>query len=323
MDNKKWFKDAKMGLMIHWGLYSLLAGEYKGKRLPEDREQIGEWIMKIMRIPVSEYEKLAEAFNPIYFDAEEWVKLAKEAGMQYIVVTTKHHEGFAMFKSEADSYNVVDATPFKRDVIKELADACKKHDMKLGLYYSQELDWHEPHGGGYTHEQVGIVDTIWTNEWDFPENDKKDFSICFEKKIKPQVKELLTNYGEIALIWFDTPRVIKPEQSQELYDMVKKYQPDCLVNSRIGNDLGDYYSCGDNCLDDIKEDELCECPCTMNHTWGYVSYDNNWKDANKLHETKNKLNASGANYLINVGPDHLGRIPVPSIEILKELGKMK
>ena len=113
MDNKKWFKDAKMGLMIHWGLYSLLAGEYKGKRLPEDREQIGEWIMKIMRIPVSEYEKLAEAFNPIYFDAEEWVKLAKEAGMQYIVVTTKHHEGFAMFKSEADKYNIVDATPFK------------------------------------------------------------------------------------------------------------------------------------------------------------------------------------------------------------------
>ena len=136
---KKWFKEeAKFGLMIHWGLYSLLAGEYRGERIP----WIGEWIQAHFRIPKEEYEQLTKAFNPIYFDAEEWVKIAKNAGMNYMVVTSKHHDGFALFKSEYDPYNVVDATPFGRDVIKEIAEACKKHGLKLGLYYSQEIDWH-------------------------------------------------------------------------------------------------------------------------------------------------------------------------------------
>ena len=133
MDSKEWFREAKFGMMIHWGLYSLLAGEYKGQRT----ENEAEWIQSRFRIPIAEYEKLASSFNPIYFNAEEWVKLAKDAGMQYIVMTSKHHEGFAMYKSEADKFNVVDSTPFGRDVIGELAEACRKFGMKLGLYYSQ------------------------------------------------------------------------------------------------------------------------------------------------------------------------------------------
>ena len=210
-----WFKEAKYGMMVHWGLYSLLAGEWKGNRVPRE----GEWIMRTLDIPIAEYEKLARAFNPVYFDAEEWVLLAKECGMKYIVVTSKHHDGFALFHSKVDPYNVVDATPFGRDIIKELADACEKHHIRLGLYYSQDLDWHEEHGGGYKKKCGGNYNCNLT---DFPGTEGKDYSICFEKKIVPQVKEILTGYGDLALIWFDTPRTIAPDQSKYLYDLIKK-----------------------------------------------------------------------------------------------------
>ncbi|MBQ3546898.1 MAG: alpha-L-fucosidase [Clostridia bacterium] len=327
MTNKEWFKEAKFGMMIHWGLYSLLAGEYNGQRYDYNDEMVkgwdpvGEWIMPRYEIPIKEYEKLAQAFNPVFFDADEWVALAKEAGMKYIVITSKHHEGFALFKSEADPFNVVDATPFKRDIIKELADACKRADMKFGLYYSQELDWHEEHGGGYNITEKDLKGCRWSNHWDFPEGEK-DYSICFEKKIKPQVKEILTKYGDLCLIWFDTPGVITPEQSMELYDMVKKYQPNALVNSRIGNGVGDYFSCGDNEIPDDYMTTLYESACTLNDTWGYKSFDNNWKSAEEVFKIKEHLNERGINYLLNVGPDGLGRIPAPTIEIFKKLGAL-
>ena len=319
MTNKEWFKQAKFGMMIHWGLYCLPAGEWKGERM----EDIGEWCQQYFRIPNEEYHALAKAFNPILFDADEWVKIAKDAGMKYIVFTAKHHEGFAMYKSEVSPFNIVDATPFKRDVLKELSEACRKHDMKLGLYYSQEIDWSEKNGGGYNMGKTWCGGkAYWTNNWDFPEDDRKDFSECFENKIKPQVKEILTKYGEICLIWFDTPGVITPAQSDELYEMVKTYQPDCLVNSRIGNGRGDYTSAGDNEIpDDDKGEMLFETPATLNDTWGYKSFDDNWKDAETVLRIKNHLNARGINYLLNVGPDSLGRIPAPAEKILREVGK--
>ncbi len=316
---KKWFKEeAKFGLMIHWGLYSLLAGEYRGERIP----WIGEWAQAYFRIPNEEYEKLAKAFNPIYFDAEEWVKIAKDAGMNYIVITSKHHDGFCLFKSEYDSYNVVDATPFGRDVIGELAEACKKHGLKLGLYYSQELDWHEQNGGGFNPDHLNLYDTPWTNNWDFPNDNSKNYEECFRKKILPQVREILTKYGDIALIWFDTPITIKPEHSKELFDLVKELQPNCLVNSRIGNGLGDYHSMGDNEIpDEYMKDILAESPATLNDTWGFKYFDDNWKNADEVLRIKEHLNSRGVNYLLNVGPDHLGRLPAPAIEILNEVGK--
>ena len=328
MNNREWFRQAKFGMMIHWGLYSLLAGEYKGRRYDDNEEgvkdwaPIGEWIMSKYQIPIAEYEKLTQVFNPIYFDADEWVALAKEAGMQYIVVTSKHHEGFALFESETDPYNVVHATPFKRDIIKELAEACARANMKFGLYYSQEIDWHEAHGGGYQVTEPDRKGCMWTNCWDFPNTAEKDYAICFEKKIKPQVKEILTKYGELALIWFDTPGVITKEQSLELYEMVKQYQPNCLVNSRIGNDLGDYTSCGDNEIPNDHKTTLYESPCTLNDTWGYKSFDNNWKSAEDILRIKKHLNDHGINYLLNVGPDGLGRIPAPAIEIFKKIGTL-
>ncbi|MBQ2709105.1 MAG: alpha-L-fucosidase, partial [Clostridia bacterium] len=170
MNSREWFKQAKFGMMIHWGLYSIPAGEWKGQRT----NQIGEWLQAYYRIPNAQYGQLAKVFNPILFDAEEWVKLAKSAGMQYMVVTSKHHDGFCLFDSEWDNYNAKKGTPFGRDVIAELAEACYKHGLKLGLYYSQDLDWHEPDGGGkergYTHVAPnGGPGTSWTNDWDFPD----------------------------------------------------------------------------------------------------------------------------------------------------------
>lgn len=319
MTNKEWFKQAKFGMMIHWGLYSLPAGEWRGKRMVD----IGEWAQAYFRIPNAEYHKLAGIFNPILFNAEEWVKLAKDAGMQYMVFTSKHHEGFAMYHSKVSKFNIVDATPFGRDVLAELAEACYKHDMKLGLYYSQDIDWSEPNGGGYKNGKTWCGGkAYWTNNWDFPDDEHKNYTQCFEDKIKPQVKEILTGYGDICLIWFDTPGTISPEQSEELFQLVKHYQPNCLVNSRIGNGRGDYGSAGDNEIpDDDKGDMLYETPATLNDTWGYKSFDNNWKDAGTVKQIKNHLNERGINYLLNVGPDYLGRIPGPAIDILREVGQ--
>jgi len=325
MDKFQWFKEAKFGLMVHWGLYSLLGGEWKNQRM----SYIGEWIQSRYRIPNAEYHKLAAAFNPVLFNADEWVSLAEDAGMKYIVVTSKHHEGFAMYHSKVSKFNVVDATPFGRDVIGELANACAKRNMKLGLYYSQDLDWSEPNGGGYTapRDNHGPNDTpddymSWTNDWDYPDNAAKNFTQCYESKIKPQVKEILTQYGDLCLIWFDTPRTLSAAQSRELVDMVHTYQPGCLVNSRVGNGLGDYKSMGDNEIpDDFKSDGLFESPTTLNDTWGYKSFDDHWKNADRVRELKKHLNDRGVNYLLNVGPDHLGRFPAPAVEILRKVGQ--
>ena len=334
-DNIKWFKEAKYGMFIHWGLYSLLAGEHNG----EDAGVYAEWIQSKFQIPVAEYERLATAFNPVYFDADKIVSFAKECGMKYLVITTKHHDGFAMYHSKVDKYNVVDATPFGRDVVAELADACKKHGVKLGFYYSQDLDWHEQHGGGYLSNHIETAGTTWDNSWDF--TGEKDFSICFENKIIPQIKEIMTNYGEICVAWFDMPMTLTQEQSQKIYDTVKELQPNCLINSRLGNGKYDYVSMGDNEVPetlDVTDDNidynsvdglkpspngLYETAATMNKTWGFSYRDQNWKPAEEIYRLKTHLNSLGMNYLLNVGLDGLGRIPLPSYKILKEVVEME
>ncbi len=315
-DKAEWFRSAQFGMMIHWGLYSLPAGEWKGKRT----DDLGEWIQNVFRIPNAEYHKLASAFNPIYFNADEWVSIAQDAGMKYIVMTSKHHEGFAMYHSKVSKFNVVDATPFGRDVVGELADACARKGMKLGLYYSQALDWSEPNGGGWIFDDPKRL--TWTNDWDFPDNDHKDYTQCFESKIKPQVQEILTQYGDLCLIWFDTPRNISADQSRELVEMVHKYQPNCLVNSRVGNGMGEYRSLSDNQVTvDFVPDGLIESPATLNDTWGFKHFDQNWKDADRIIAIREHLRSHGVNYLLNVGPDYLGRIPAPSVDILREVGR--
>lgn len=329
MDNHEWFKQAKYGMMAHWGLYSLLGGEWRGKRVRD----YAEWIQSWLTIPNEDYAQLAGSFNPLYFSADEWIRLARDSGMKYFVFTAKHHDGFAMYRSKADAFNIFDATPFHRDVTAELAEACYKYGLKFGLYYSQDLDWHHPHGGGYTFF-VPCSGTSWDNSWDFPDREKKDFSICFEEKIKPQVTELLTGYGDLCLMWFDVPNTISPAQSLELNHLVKRYQPDCLINSRIGNGAYDYVSLGDNeypserpetlsesdpnSIEGFKYSpyDLYETAGTLNSSWGFKYYDQNWITPDEIRQRRQRLNAIGVNYLLNVGPDGLGRIPSFSQEIL-------
>ncbi len=337
MDNIQEFKNAKYGLMIHFGLYSLLGGMYKGEKGPA----YAEWIECNKKIPNSEMDKLAKIFNPIYFDSDYICRFAKECGMKYIVITTKHHEGFALFKSQTDSFNSYDASPCKRDLIKELADSCKKYDLKLGFYYSQCIDWREHDGGGYTVDAKYSAGDSWDNNWDFPDRKNKDYSKLFSKKIVPQVKEIMSNYGYVFLAWFDMPLDSTKEQSEELYKLVKRLQPNCLINSRLGNGKFDYVSLGDNEIpdsipknisEDINENEiygfkkspygLYESACTLNNSWGYSSIDDEWKTAETIFENRIKLEKLGINYLINVGLDWLGRIPYKAEEILKEVQKL-
>ena len=296
---QKWFRDAKFGLFIHWGLYSVLAGEYKGQKTVH----IAEWIMNRLDIPVNEYEKLAGQFNPVHFDAEAIVKKAKGWGMKYIVFTSKHHDGFAMYHSKCNPYNIVDASPFKRDVLKELQLACEKHEMRLGLYYSQAQDWHDPDG------YMALKD-----------NSNKNFQAYLDRKCIPQLKEILTNYGDIALIWFDTPMGTTVEQSRGLVSLVKDLQPNCLISGRIGNELGDYMSTADNFIPLLPYSGDWEVPATLNDTWGYNKDDNNWKNPDDVIKLLIKITSRGGNYLLNIGPDSLGQVPQGSLDILDRVG---
>ena len=308
--HQEWFKDGKYGLFIHWGLYSLLAGEYKGERT----DHISEWIMNSLGIPVEEYEKLAGAFNPADFDADRLVKHAKEKwGMKYLVFTSKHHEGFAMFHSEASPYNSVDAAPCHRDFVKELADACHRYGLKFGLYYSQAQDWHDPNG--YVSHSNG------TDHMLKADNESKDFQYYLDHKVKPQLKEILTQYGEIALIWFDTPMGMSKDQSRQLVDFVKSIQPECVISGRVGNQLGDYMTTGDNFLPRVAYEGDWEDPATVNDTWGFNKYDENWKSPEEIIEKLVKIVSRGGNYLLNVGPRADGRVPEKCVEVLDRVGE--
>ena len=298
----RWFREAKYGLFIHWGLYAIPAGEWKGKSIPG----IGEWIMNRARIPVREYEALAAQFNPVRFDAEAWVRLAEDAGMKYVVITSKHHDGFALFDSKVSRYDVVDATPFRRDVLKELAEACRRRGMRLGFYYSQAQDWHDPNGAG--------------NDWDFGPDEKKDFDRYLREKAEPQVRELLTGYGPLALVWFDTPRRMTPERAQRFTGLVRSLQPDTLIDGRLGA-AGDYVSTGDNVIPGSVGSEAWETPATTNHTWGYRKDDHDWKSPGDVTFKLVDIVSKGGNYLLNVGPMADGTIPLPSQDVLRAVGR--
>jgi alpha-L-fucosidase len=305
-----WWREARFGMFIHWGIYAQPAGVWNGK----DIHGIGEWIMYNGKIPVSEYEKLATTFNPVKFDADAWVSLAKRAGMKYLVLTAKHHDGFAMFHSPSNPYNIVDGTPFKRDVAKELADACARHGVTMCFYYSQAQDWHAPGGAGHW-------DEVGEKGWHSATMPAENFARYLETKVKPQLRELLTQYGPIGLIWFDTPVVITREQSMDLRRFVHSLQPDCLVSGRVGHDAGDYGSLGDNMIPcgPVKGD--WESPATLNDTWGYKSKDHNWKSSDTLLGLLAELAGKGANYLLNIGPTGEGEIPPATVERLEAIGK--
>ena len=298
----EWYKYSKFGMFIHFGLYSDAAGEWDGQHY----HGINEWIMKRAKINTADYKKLASTFNPKKFNADNITQLAVDAGMKYIVVTTKHHDGFALFASEASDFNIVDATPYGKDPLKELARSCKEKGLKLGFYYSQTQDWTEKNGYG--------------NTWEYnPE--EADFDSYLNNKVFPQIREILSNYGEIACIWFDTPGPISKEQVVELKEMVDNLQPNCLINSRIGRGLGDFTTLGDNEIPDKPLSGLWESPDTHNNTWAYSDLDFNWKTPKEIITRLIDVVSRGGNYTFNIGPKGDGSVPEISASILRDVGK--
>lgn len=328
-ERMKWWREARFGMFIHWGDYAQLAGMYKGHEVGRG----GEWIMNRAKIPVAEYQEFAKKFNPVKYDADAWVKLAKEAGMKYIVITAKHHDGFAMFKSNASKWNIADATPYGKDVLKPLAAACKKYGIKLGFYYSQAQDWNNPGGAaarkvsseGWANPDSAKIDA-YTQEhsghWD-PAQTSSTMAEYIDKVAVPQVKELLTNYGDVAVIWWDTPTNMTDEFARKLNDLLK-LQPNIITNDRLKrpNFAGDYKTPEQKIPNlselDGKDWETC---MTMNGTWGYKSYDHKWKSPETLIHNLIDIASKGGNYLLNVGPNAEGEFPQESIASLKKMGE--
>lgn len=313
-DRLEWFREAKFGMFIHWGPYSQLAGEWKGQRVPAGRG--AEWIMKILQIPVSEYKALAHKMNPEKFDSREYVRLAKSTGMKYIVITAKHHDGFAMYHSKVSPYNIFDWTLFKRDPVKELAEECAREGIRFGVYYSHREDWEHP--GGYGN------DWDYDNDWGADLFEPEKFGQYLEEKAKPQIKELLTNYGPICLVWFDRGMFTR-EQGLEFVRLVNELQPSTLLNGRVGHYdkefIGDYQSTTDNGMPPGGLDEYWETPQTLNKTWGYSKYDTLWKSPEEVIRRLAEVVSKGGNYLLNIGPKGDGEIPDTTIAVFHEVGK--
>lgn len=294
----KWFQDAKFGLFLHWGLYAQTAGDWKGHPTTG-----GEHFMLYERIPLKEYALIANDFNPTDFNAMKWVKTAKRAGMKYIIITSKHHDGFAMYNSPCSDYNIVKRTPFARDPMVELADACLKEGLKFGFYYSLGRDWEDPD-----------VPTNWptkagrSNTWDYPNEDAKDLNAYVERKVKPQLKELLTQYGKIDFIWFDTPELITAQHSSDIRKLIHSYQPECLINSRIGNRCGDYAIVEQKLAGKINNRPWEAC-LTMGKNWGYNRHDTVYKKPALLIRHLTDIVSKGGNLLLNIGPDGKGNFP--------------
>ena len=303
-EKAKLFDEGNFGMFIHWGLYSKLGGVWNDKTY----YGIGEWIMnpRVANIPPKEYMTIADGFNPTKFDAKKIAKLAKDAGMKYIIITSKHHEGFAMFDSEADAFNIVDATPFARDPMKELSAACRELGLGFGFYYSHNQDWTSPGATG------GPKTDANGNEASF-----KDY---FYNKCKPQVKEICTNYGEIDFVWFDTPGDMKKEYVVELANMVRELQPNAMMSSRVGHGMGDYSSNGDMQVPTKNIEGLWETCDTNNDSWSYAWYDNNFKSSKEILTRLISTIGRGGTYLFNVGPNPIGEIPEIGVEFLKEAG---
>jgi alpha-L-fucosidase len=295
-----WWKEARFGMFIHWGLYAVPAGIWDGKEIPG----IGEWIMLRGKIPVADYKQLVSKFNPVKYNADEWVRLARDAGMKYIVITSKHHDGFAMYKS-TDPFNIVDATPYQKDPIQALAQACKKYNIRLGLYYSQAQDWTHP--GGATA----------TEKWDPAQAGSMDQYI--DQVAIPQVREILSKY-QPDIIWFDTPRDMNKDRADRIAKELIPY-PNLIMNNRLGGGYeGDLETPEQFIPATGIPDKNWESCMTMNGTWGFKQNDQNWKSSEVLIRNLIDIASKGGNYLLNVGPTAEGLIPQASVDRLHQMG---
>ncbi|RZO64285.1 MAG: alpha-L-fucosidase [Phycisphaeraceae bacterium] len=298
------FDQGNYAMFIHWGLYSQLGNKVDG----ETYYGIGEWIMnqRMAGIPIAEYKKLANNFNPVDFDARAIAKLARDAGMKYIVITAKHHDGFAMYESQACDFNIVDATPWGKDPMKDLAAACREQGLGFGFYYSHNQDWTFPGGGGGP--QVDASGKPAT------------FDDYFEKKCLPQVREITTQYGPIEIVWFDTPGKMPKHYVEKLVEVVHKNQPGALVSGRAGHELGDYQTLGDMEVPIVNVDGLWESVDTTNDSWAYAWYDENWKSPKQILERLVACVARGGTYMLNIGPRGDGSVSARCATALRHAG---
>jgi alpha-L-fucosidase len=312
----EWWRDATFGMFIHWGPYAVPAGEYKGKEV----KGIGEWIMHNAKIPIAEYEVFSRSFDPVSFNADEWVRIAKNAGIRYIVITSKHHDGFCLWDSKVTGYDIMDYTPFKRDILKELSVACKKAGIRLCFYHSI-MDWHQP-------------DAESKKDYGHQKTPAPDFARYRETYLKPQLAELITRYDP-EVIWFDGEWIPEwtEEQGKDLYNYLRNLKPSLIINNRVGKGragmqgmnktrdaAGDFGTPEQEILEGTSDYDWESC-MTMNDTWGYKKNDNNWKSTQTLIHNLVDITAKGGNYLLNVGPTDKGIIPAPSVDRLLGMGK--
>ena len=273
----EWFINSRYGMFIHWGIYSGAEGIWKGEKIRYDNDY-AEWIYYRNRISREEYLTLLDRFDWSSVNPEEWVILAKKAGMKYVTLTAKHHDGFALWDSQVGTYDVGEYTQPRRDIVGELAAACRKHGLKLGLYYSHWVDWEHPFGWDHTKEIYPLTAEQYDSYW--------------QEKVMPQMRELLTNYGDIGLIWFDmwlhhSNTIVTKDQLVQLKKLIRELQPDCLINSRLGLSIDedpdvDFRTLGDNSFGTTKLDYPWQSPATVAHSWGYHALEDQWKSSTTL-----------------------------------------
>jgi alpha-L-fucosidase len=313
-DRAAWWREARFGMFIHWGLYSVPAGVWKNEPVRHDTyaNPYAEHLMWLARVPLADYAQLATRFAPDAWNARAIVAAARSAGMKYIVFTAKHHDGFAMYRSAASRYNVVEATPWKRDPLAELAAAAREAGVKLGIYYSLGRDW----------SNADAFNESKRNTWDFPNATADGYAKYLEQKVVPQLTELLTGYGDIGVVWFDTPEQTTRKQSIALEQLVRRLQPRAIVNTRVGNKVGDVEEMGDNQIPARATGRDFEVPATMAESWGYSTLDTApyWKSPTRLIRHLVDIASKGGNFLLNIGPDGRGAIPPAAQERLGAIG---
>lgn len=314
-ERAQWFTDSRFGMFIHWGVYSGAEGIWKGEKIRFDNDY-AEWIYYRNRINKEEYITLLDKFDWNNIDPQEWVLLAKKAGMKYVTITAKHHDGFALWDSRVTDYDIAEYSNPRRDIIKELSDACKKHGLKMGLYYSHWVDWEHPYGWDHTKEIYGITGTEYDQYW--------------QEKVIPQMRELLTNYGDIGMIWFDmwihhSESIVTKTQLLQLKGLIRELQPNCLVNSRLGLSIEedsdiDFKTLGDNQLGNKKLDFPWQSPATVAHSWGFNALEEQWKSTTTLlHSLINNVSLNG-NVMLNIGPRANGDVPFEISQRLLDMG---
>ena len=320
------FNEAKYGMFIHWGLYAIPGGIWKGKKMEEMRPpHVAEWIQHSAEISRAEYAALAGEFNPVDFDAGSIAALARDAGMKYLVITTKHHDGFAMYDSPCSKFDIIDATPYKKDVVRALYDACKRYGIDFGIYYSHNIDWAD--GGDCQYSVMKAMndargkDTrlFGPNLWDPSPN---TFDEYLKSKAFPQVRELLTMFPEMKQLWYDMAHYITPQQSFDFYRLAYTLQPKMIVNERVGNGFGDFDIPGDNKIPTARQsDKPWQTVGTLNNSWGFKSYDHDWKSPKELLFWLVEIVSKGGNYMLNIGPEASGKVPEESAAHLLAVGE--